>query len=33
MASIQQDDMDTMVSSIIHLANKDYPAPWTTSSI
>ena len=26
MASIQQDDMDTMVSSIIHLANKDYPA-------
>ena len=26
MASIQQEDMDTMVSSIIHLANKDYPA-------
>ena len=26
MASIEQDDMDTMVSSIIHLANKDYPA-------
>jgi aarF domain-containing kinase len=26
MASIEQDDMDTMVSSIIHLANKNYPA-------
>ncbi len=26
MASIEQEDMDTMVSSIIHLANKDYPA-------
>lgn len=26
MASIEQDDMDTMVSSIIHLANKDYAA-------
>ena len=26
MASIEQSDMDTMVSSIIHLANKDYPA-------
>jgi len=26
VASIQQEDMDTMVSSIIHLANKDYPS-------
>jgi aarF domain-containing kinase len=26
VASIQQDDMDTMVNSIIHLANKDYPS-------
>ena len=26
MASIEQSDIDTMVSSIIHLANKDYPA-------
>lgn len=26
VASIQQQDMDTMVSSIIHLANKDYPS-------
>ena len=25
MATIEQEDMDTMVSSIIHLANKDYP--------
>eukprot|EP00596_Hydrurales_sp_CCMP1899_P003506 CAMPEP_0119051186 /NCGR_PEP_ID=MMETSP1177-20130426/72890_1 /TAXON_ID=2985 /ORGANISM="Ochromonas sp, Strain CCMP1899" /LENGTH=858 /DNA_ID=CAMNT_0007030309 /DNA_START=118 /DNA_END=2694 /DNA_ORIENTATION=- len=26
VASIQQKDMDTMISAIIHLANKDYPS-------
>ena len=26
MADLKQEDMDTMVSSIIHLANKDYAA-------
>ncbi len=26
VASIRQDDMDSMVSAIIHLANRDYPS-------
>ena len=26
VASIKQEDMDTMISSIIHLANRDYPS-------
>ena len=31
MATTEQEDMDTMVSSIIHLANRITRSSWTTS--